>query len=155
MKPTHVLLSGGPGLVREIVAQIVVSQQDMTLVETSGGMAHGALQPRADVDVVVLLLDPGSRGQDVMPSPDAAAGPDASDQDAELRHDAALRHIFPACAVVVVDNRGTGAWTYEPEIRRTAEVVGELTPEAVAGAIRSAARRKALRRTVIAPGAAS
>lgn len=127
MKPTHVLVSGAPGLAREIVVQIVASQQDMTLVATIEEISRDVLSERDDVDVVVLLLDQGA-----------------------MSHGAALSRIFPTCAVVILGSRGAGAWTYEPEVRRAAEVVGDLTPETVANAIRSAAQLRALR-TVIAP----
>jgi DNA-binding NarL/FixJ family response regulator len=118
VKHTHVLLSGAPGLVREIVSQIVTSQQDMTLVDTTEDVSSGVLARHGDVDVVVILID-GSTA-----SPDAA-----------------VTRAFSPCAVVVL--RGDGAWSYEHEVRRVGEIVGELTPDAVAGAIRSAAKRRA------------
>jgi hypothetical protein len=124
VKPTHVLLSGAPGLTREIVAQIVSSQQDMTLVEATESIAFGPHSAHDDVDVIVMLLDESS------PS-----------------HDDLVRRTFQACAIVVVDDAGGGAWTYQYEARRAEEIVGDLTPEAVAGAIRSAAKRTALART--------
>jgi hypothetical protein len=129
VKPTHVLLSGAPGLAREIVAQIVSSQGDMTLIATTEAISPGVdAEHGDDVDVIVMLLDERS------PS-----------------HDAAVLRAFPACTAVVVGNGGAGAWTYGYEVRRIDEIVGDLTPDAVAGAIRSAAKRTAQARS-ISPG---
>ena len=126
MKPIHVLVSGAPGLMREIVTQAVTSQADMTLIDTIADISLGSLSAHGGADVVVFLLDS-----------DVASA------------DAALRRTFSTCAVVAVDSGGGGAWSYDYELRRAGEVVGELTPEAVIGAIRSSAERLARRESAL------
>lgn len=120
MKPIHVLVSGGPGLAREIVIQAVTSQADMMLIDMTKDVSLGSLTGHGGADVLVFLLDSNV----------------ASDE-------AVLRRTFSTYAVVAVDNGGNGAWSYDYEFRRAGEIVGELTPEAVIGAIRGSAERMA------------
>ena len=119
----RVLVSGAPGLTREIVIQAVASQPDMALVDAPDDVALGSFRQIGDADVIVVLL--------------AADG---------VSVDAVLGNTFGGCAVVAVADSAQSAWSYEYELRRVAAIVNELSPQVLLGAIRTAAQRIALRK---------
>ena len=132
MESIHVLVTGAPGLLREIVTQAVTSQPDMRILEASMD-ASASSSPSPEIggpDVVVIILH------------------NASDKSI----DPLVARAFPTRAVVAIDTRGASVWSYDYPLRRSSNLAGELTPSTVVGAIRMAADRMGVTETSASPG---
>jgi hypothetical protein len=125
VRPIHVLIAGLRGLLRDILADAVLSQADMRLVpETLPAGGPLSVAQRTDAEVVVFVAAPA----------EASAV------------DVTLRAAFPSRAVVAVFADGRKVLLYNYVLRRTAGQEAQLssydqpTPQGVVEAIRRAVR---------------
>ena len=121
MQPIHVLVTGAPGLMREMVVHAVISQADMTVLPegVTAGEPLGTVMDLA-ADVVVVIVN---------------------DSEAVVV-DALLDRAFPSRGVLAVASSGQRARGYDYQLRLADDVTGELSPQGVLDAIRRRAAHR-------------